>query len=93
MSSVTSNHSLAACVKKINIFPFPSQPVFQLCSPSNRLFVMYDWMEMAAVVGGKLVENGQVRILKRKYDGMTPDLDFDVSDFMESDNHKLLHLM
>ncbi len=54
---------------------------------------MYDWVEMAAVVGRKLVENGQNRILQRIYDGVTSDLFLDVSDFKESDNHKLLHLV
>ncbi len=39
------------------------------------------------------MENGQKRILKRIYDGVTSDLFLDVSDFKESDSHKTLHLV
>ncbi len=52
---------------------------------------MYDWSEMAVVVGKKLVENGQERILHRIYDCVTSNLFLDVSDFKESDNHKLCY--
>ncbi len=45
------------------------------------------------MVGRKLVENGKTRILQRIYDGVTSDLIFDVSDYKESNNHKLLHLV
>ncbi len=55
--------------------------------------MMYDWAEMAAVVGRKLVENGQTRILQRIYEGVTSDLLLDTWDYKESDNHQLLHLV
>ncbi len=46
--------------------------------------MMYDWTEMATVVGRKLVENGQTRrILQRIYDGGTSDLILDVLDYKE----------
>ncbi len=48
---------------------------------------------MAAVVGKKLVENCQERIPKRIHEGVTSNLFLDVSDFKESDNHKVLHLV
>ncbi len=48
---------------------------------------------MAAVVGKKFVENGQERILKRLHEGVSSNLFLDVSDFKESDNHMLLHLV
>ncbi len=54
---------------------------------------MYDWEEMASVVGRKLVEKGQTRILQRIYDGVTSDLLLDTWDYKESDNHQLLHLV
>ncbi len=50
-------------------------------------------MEMADVVGRKLVENDQKRILQGLFDGVTSHLYLDVSDFKESDNYKLLHLV
>ncbi len=53
---------------------------------------MYDWMEMAEIVGRKLVENGQERILQWIFDGVNSNLVLDISDFKECDNHKLLHL-
>ncbi len=43
-------------------------------------------------MGRKLVENGQERILQRIFDGVNSNLVLDVSDFKESDNHKL-HLV
>ncbi len=55
--------------------------------------MMYDWAEMVTVVGRKLVQNGQTRILHRFYDGVTSDLFLEVSEFKEPDNHKLLHLV
>ncbi len=54
---------------------------------------MYDWAEMASVVGRKLVENGQTRILQRIFDGVTSDWVLDVTDFKESNNHQLIHLV
>ncbi len=48
---------------------------------------------MAEIVARKLVENGQERILQRIFDGVTSDLTLDVSDYKESDEHKLLHLV
>ncbi len=54
---------------------------------------MHDWMEMAEIVGRKLVENGQERILQRIFDGVNSNLVLDTSDFKESDSHKLLHLV
>ncbi len=48
---------------------------------------------MAAVVGEKLVENGQERILHRIFGGVTSGMILVVSDFKESDNNKLLHLV
>ncbi len=48
---------------------------------------------MAEIVARKLVGNGQERILQRIYDGVTSDLTLDVSDYKESDEHKLLHLV
>ncbi|MCP3664181.1 MAG: hypothetical protein GY696_17100 [Gammaproteobacteria bacterium] len=54
---------------------------------------MYDWHGMAEIVARKLVENGQERILQRIFDGVTSDLTLDVSDYKESDEHKLLHLV
>ncbi len=48
---------------------------------------------MAVVVGENLAENGQEKILQRIYDGVNSNLCLDVSDFKESDNHKLLHLV
>ncbi len=55
--------------------------------------MMYDWAEIASVVGRKFLENGQERILHMIYDGVTSGLILDVYDFKESDNHKLLHLV
>ncbi len=54
---------------------------------------MYNWMEMAAVVGKKFVENGQERILKRIHEGVTSNFFLDTSDFKESNEHLLLHLV
>ncbi len=54
---------------------------------------MYDWRGMAEIVARKLVEKGQERILQRIFDGVTSDLTLDVSDYKESDEHKLLHLV
>ncbi len=54
---------------------------------------MYDWHEMAEIVARKLVEKGQERILQRIFDGVTSNLTLDVSDYKESDEHKLLHLV
>ncbi|MCP3661972.1 MAG: hypothetical protein GY696_05655, partial [Gammaproteobacteria bacterium] len=48
---------------------------------------------MAEIVVRKLVENGQGRILQRLFDGVTSNLTLDVSDYKESDEHKLLHLV
>ncbi len=48
---------------------------------------------MADIVARKLVENGQGRILQRLFDGVTSNLTLDVSDYKESDEHKLLHLV
>ncbi len=45
------------------------------------------------MVGKKLVENGQTRILQRIYDGVKSDLFLDISDFKELDNHIPLHLV
>ncbi len=59
----------------------------------NWLLEMYDWNEMAEFVGRKLVENGQERILQRIFDGVNSIFVLDISDFKESDNHKLLHLV
>ncbi len=54
---------------------------------------MHDWMEMAESIGRKFVENGQERILQRIFDGVNSDFFLDTSDFKESDQHKLLHLV
>ncbi len=48
---------------------------------------MYDWMEMAEIVGRKFVESCQDSILQRIFDGANSNLVLDVSDFKESDNH------
>ncbi len=48
---------------------------------------------MAEIVMKELVENGHERILQRLYDGVTSNLTLDVSDYKESDEHKLLHLV
>ncbi len=48
---------------------------------------------MAEVIGRKFVENGQQRILQRIFDGVNSDFVLDTSDFKESDQHKLLHLV
>ncbi len=55
--------------------------------------MMYDWNEMAVLVGKKLVENGQERILQRVFDRVSSGLCLDVSNFKESSSHKLLHLV
>ncbi len=49
--------------------------------------------EMVEIVARKLVENGQERILQRIFDGVTSNLILDVSDYKESHEHKLLHLV
>ncbi len=54
---------------------------------------MHDWEEMASVVGRKLVENGQTRILQRIYDGITSNWVLDVADDKGSMNHLLIHLV
>ncbi len=54
---------------------------------------MYDWSEMAEIVARKLVENGQGRILQRIFHGATSIVILDVSDYKESDEHKLLYLV
>ncbi len=50
-------------------------------------------MEMAEIVGRKLLENGQKRILQRIFDGVNSNFVLDISDFKESHEHKLLHLV
>ncbi len=50
-------------------------------------------MVMAEVVGRKLVENDQERILQRIFDGVNSNFVLDISDFKESHEHKLLHLV
>ncbi len=84
--------SLAAPFKK-SIFSLSSPTIFQRILPSNRLFEMHGWMEMAVVVGRKLAVNGQERLLQRIFDGVTSNLFLDVSDFKESDDHTLLRLV
>ncbi len=54
---------------------------------------MYDWKEMAKIVGRKFVENGQERILQRIFEGLNSGFVLDISDFKESQEHKLLHLV
>ncbi len=54
---------------------------------------MYDYEAMASVVGKKLVENGQTRILQRIYDGVTSNWALDVADDKASINHQLIHLV
>ncbi len=56
-------------------------------------WMMYDWAEMDSVVGRKFLVNSQERILHRIYDRVTSGLILDVTDFKESDNQKLLHLV
>ncbi len=88
--------SAAACTRyKINFLLFLSPAVFsERILPPNLLFgIMIDWKEMAELVGRKLVENGQERILQRIFDGVTSDLILDVSDYKESQEHRLLHLV
>ncbi len=48
---------------------------------------------MAELVGRKLVENGQQRILQRLFEGVTSDMILDVSDSKDSQEHKLIHLV
>ncbi len=60
---------------------------------SISLIAMGDWMEMAKVVGRKLVENGQERILQRLFDGVIFNFFLDSFDFKESHHHQLLHLV
>ncbi len=55
--------------------------------------MMGDWMEMAEVVGRKLVENGQEKILQRIFDGVNSNFVLDSFDFKESHHHQLLHLV
>ncbi len=58
--------------------------------------MMYDWAEITAAVaavGRKLLKHGQERILQGMCDAVTSNLFLDVSDYKESDNHKLLHLV
>ncbi len=57
------------------------------------LILMGDWMEMADVVGRKLVETGQERILQRIFNGVNSNFVLDIADFKESHHHKLLHLV
>ncbi len=54
---------------------------------------MCDWEEMSSVVGRKLVENGQTRILQRIYDGVTSNWVLDDADDKGSINHQLIHLV
>ncbi len=54
---------------------------------------MYDWEEMAIIVGRKLVQNGQSRILQRIHDGVTSNWVLDVADDKSSINHHLIHLV
>ncbi|MCP3662362.1 MAG: hypothetical protein GY696_07680, partial [Gammaproteobacteria bacterium] len=60
---------------------------------TNLAIMMGDWMAMAEVVGRKLVESGQERILQRIFDGVNSNFVLDISDFKESQEHKLLHLV
>ncbi len=48
---------------------------------------------MAEIVGRKLVENGQERILHRIYDGLTSNFVLDVADSKQSQEHQLIHLV
>ncbi len=48
---------------------------------------------MAEIVGRKLVDNGQERILHRIYDGLTSDFILDVADSKQSQEHQLIHLV
>ncbi len=48
---------------------------------------------MAEVVGRKFVENGQESILQRIFEGLNSGFVLDISDFKESQEHKLLHLV
>ncbi len=87
--------SAAACTRcKINLLLFLSPAVFlneiyhQICC-----FAMDSWKKMAEFVGKKLVDNCQERILQRIYDGVNSNFVLDISDFKESDSHKLLHLV
>ncbi len=48
---------------------------------------------MAEIVGRKLVENGQERILHRIFDGVTSDFVLDVADSKQSQEHQLIHLV
>ncbi len=48
---------------------------------------------MAEIVGRKLVEGGQERILHRIYDGLTSNFILDVADSKQSQEHQLIHLV
>ncbi len=48
---------------------------------------------MAEIVGRKLVENGQERILHRIFDGLTSNFVLDVADSKQSQEHQLIHLV
>ncbi len=60
---------------------------------TNLAIMMGDWMAMAEVVGRKLVQNGQERILQRIFDGLNSNFVLETADFKESHQHKLLHLV
>jgi len=54
---------------------------------------MADWMSVACDIGRYFVEIGEERILRRLHEGVTSGLTFDIGDFKESRDHKLLHLV
>ncbi len=55
--------------------------------------MMYGWEEMASVVGRKLVEKGQTRILQRIYEGVTSNWVLDVANDKRSISHQLIRLV
>ncbi len=55
--------------------------------------MMFDWEEMASIVGRNLVQNGQSRILQRIHDGVTSNWVLDIADAKSSMDHHLIHLV
>ncbi len=51
------------------------------------------WEEMASILGRKLVEDGQTRILQRIYEGVTSNWVLDIADDKSSIDHHLIHLV
>jgi len=54
---------------------------------------MADWMSVACDIGRYFVEIGEERMLRRLHEAVTSGLTFDIGDFKESRDHKLVHMV